>query len=178
MSPRFYQGFLLLPVLLSACGTPLDTLQRSHPEPHDFTSALATEYLGFAESEKEQGFGKNATRFAQKGLKAEKGEHVPPENPNDWNIPEDERVALEDARKQLNVALTEDTIRIIPQKAARAQMLYDCWMAQAERGQAMEDAACAEEFGSVIGDVLCVSASPVLKGEPQPEGVPACAAGD
>jgi OOP family OmpA-OmpF porin len=138
-------AYLALTVLLSGCAGSLDELRALVVEPNDFDTALAAEYLGFSESQHEQGHPINAERFAAKGLKASHHEPVLPD------MPGKKQEALMGFRKQLLAALTQDVKEVVPQKAARAQLLYDCWLLQEkEHGK---EAPCNEEFLSAMNEL-------------------------
>ncbi len=137
---------LFLPALflLSACAN-LSDLRKANPSGDTFSSALAAEYLGYAESEDEQGRSSNASYYAGKGLKAFKGENVQPDELNK-SLPAKTQEEMQLARKDLMTLLTEDVKRVSPQKLARLQILFDCWQQQAERAGAKPETSCADEF--------------------------------
>ena len=131
---------------LSGCSLNLEQLRALNPEANDFESALAAEYQAYAESEAEQGRLARADYFAGKGLAVLNGETVLPDMPPE-NLPE-----LAAARQGLVAALTEDVKHVIPQVAARTQLLFDCWLEQTKT-PVDEKAPCGEEFKSTISQV-------------------------
>lgn len=131
-------------LLVSAC-TNLPELKKVNPTADDFPSALAAEYLAYAESEQEQGRSSRADYYAGKGLKAAKGEEVLPDS-LDSDVKEPAASQLVNARKDLLALLTEEIKKESPQELARLQLLFDCWQQQAMRGDAAGHTACADEF--------------------------------
>lgn len=147
---------------LTGCASNLDRLRDADPQANDFPSALAAEYLAFANSEAELGHHQSADYFAQKGLRAHKGEVVLPEAV-DPNLPVVRQKELESARKQLMTMETDDVKRVSPQKLARAQLLFDCWQQQLNKGVNPEVAEalapCADEFKSSMNELQPVANS-------------------
>jgi OmpA-OmpF porin, OOP family len=138
-------GLIVIVLFLAGCGS-LERLKAKAPEANDFPTSLASEYLGFAQSEAEQGYVSSAEHFASKGLKALKGADVQPEIP-DETLPQDARDALVPARAELMAVLVDDSKRVVPQAAARAQVMYDCMCVQAREERKPNDPSlCAEEF--------------------------------
>jgi hypothetical protein len=148
---RLITSFLLL-IALSACTSSLTQLRTSNPGADHFSDALASEYLAYANSEEEQGRHSAAEYYADKGLRALKGENVEPEKA-DLSLPENEKLDLANARKQLVNLTTDDMKRVAPQKLARAQALFDCWRHQLSKRIDQESAPCSDEFKSTFEDV-------------------------
>lgn len=146
-----------LSTLLSACSANLEQLKQMAPEPNDFHTALASEYLAYSQSEKEQGRGGDAEHFAGKGLAAAKGKNVEPEEVRGF-LPESDRNTLNTSRTALLAALTEDAKEASPKKAAHAQLLFDCWQHQMELRINQEIAPCGDEFASVLPELQAVAA--------------------
>lgn len=144
--------------LLSGCAFGhLERLQLLNPEAHDFQSALAAEYLAYADAESEQGRSLSAEYFADKGLDAWMGRTVPLEPVEDF-LPKAAQSRLAAARDMLEILLTDDIKRVVPQQAARAQLLFDCWAKQ--EGQRKKDApACAEELQPALTELQTVATS-------------------
>jgi outer membrane protein OmpA-like peptidoglycan-associated protein len=138
-------AYLALTVLLGGCSGSLEKLQALTLETNDFDASLANEYQGYSESEAEQGHLLTAEYFAAKGLKAAHRETVLPDQP------EGDQTMLITYRKQLLSTLTQDVKDVVPQKAARSQLLYDCWLTQ-EKAHS-EQAPCQEEFLSSMNEL-------------------------
>jgi len=129
--------FLSALLLLSACGTvnDLQELRARKPDTSTFGSALASEYLAYAESREEEGHPIRAGRFAKKGLRALENGDVPP----------DEDPKFLEERHALLAVLTPDVKEVSPAKAARAQLMYDCWVDG--------DGVCKRSYGQALADL-------------------------
>ncbi len=159
---------LILPLALFALAgcSSLDSLKTKAPEANDFPSSLASEYLGYAQSESEQGFRSSAEHFAAKGLSALEGEMVAPEDVAD-TLPETDKTVLIPARAELMAVINEDTVSVVPQAAARAQVMYDCMVTMADPTRKPNDPSlCSEEFLASLGELQKVASTlAVGKGE-------------
>lgn len=146
----FWCGALLL---LAGCGAAgsYDRLSEAAPEAGGFDQSLAAEYLAYAGSQAELGQMEDADYFAGKGLLALEGQEVEPEPATSE--------ALDEARSLLVALLSEANKQALPEQAARAQLLYDCWSHQLYSVAEGEDAPCAAEFDSVSEDLESVDES-------------------
>lgn len=147
-----YLAPILCLFLLPGCTGNLDHLRDLNPQADDFKTSLASEYQSYADSEMELYRMFSAEYYAGKGLKAMKGEAVEPDFPKE-NQPAAKEQELLDARAQLMKLLTDDMKAAHPQKLARAQLLYDCWQHEIERGIDQEKAPCGAEFRSSITEL-------------------------
>lgn len=147
-------------VLLSGCvaGGAVDQLKKADLKEETFPSALASEYLAYSESEKEMGHPIHAEHFAAKGLKAADGTEVAPEAVS-AGLPVVVAEQLASSRAYLLELLTPDMKRIAPEDAARAQLLFDCWVHQQEKHPAGEGVPCSQEFESAIAELEQVAES-------------------
>ncbi|MEZ5690167.1 MAG: hypothetical protein R3D71_00695 [Rickettsiales bacterium] len=155
---RFNSPILFLAVILSVtgCTSSLEKLQKISPVAGDFNSALAAEYQAYAESEDEQGRYEQAEYYAYKGIRAVKGYKVEPEEIS-FNFQDNS--VIKEYRAQLIDLLSGDVKRVIPQKAARAQMLFDCWSKQEERANSQDDVYCKDEFVTAYEELKEVAGS-------------------
>jgi hypothetical protein len=123
-----------------AAGSNLNALRDKNPSSGgNFQEALASEYLAYAESLGEEGHPIRANYFAGKGLAALRGEDVPLED----------KPALAKRRPAVVAVLTPDVKELAPAKAARAQLLYDCW--------AEKEGVCEQSFMQAFTDVQLVA---------------------
>lgn len=136
---------LALTVLLSACSQNLEQLKQAKPTVGDFNASLATEYLAFSESEHEQGRFIVSEKFAKKGLAASRGETVAPDEISTF-LPIEDRNKLSVSRAALVNVLNEDIKDAMPQRAARTQLLFDCWQQQLLSSINQKLAPCGDEF--------------------------------
>ena len=148
----------------------IEMMRNTETKGTAFTRALAEEYREITLFEKDKMYDwPDAGRFARKGLRAANGEVVEPEQIGDWNLPPDGVGELTSARAQL-VALLDKTARSkAPEKAARAQGRFDCWIEQKEENhQPKHIAACREAFWQAIEDIKVAMAPPPPAPMPQP----------
>lgn len=140
----------LIPVaaLLSGCaGMNIDELNATRAKGSPFTVALTKEYREFVNSEAAQYDWVDAGHFATKGLRAAKGENVPPERLADWSLPGQKINEMEKYRYRLAGLLDGGARKAHPQTAAEAQAKFDCWVEQQEENWQPQDiAACRKEF--------------------------------
>lgn len=148
--------------LLTACATPsLEELRRTAPSGNPLQSALAKEYLAFAESEARQYDWGSSKHFADKGLKAAYGQDVAPEEIAAWDIEKPFIPELTSAREQLLSVLSPAYAKAHPETVARAQFFFDCWVEQQHEAWQEDDiASCREGFYRSVR---------VLKGAPVAE---------
>jgi len=136
---------------------------------NSFTQSLASEYAQFASYEQQQDDYGNADYFAKKSLLAAKGQDVPPEAVDRWNIPDTKRNELANARVRLMKALASGAQQRQPVLAAKAQGRYDCWMEQQEENWQIEDIAqCQQQFEAAMNQLEAQAQGPA-----QPAAVPA-----
>ena len=138
--------------------------------PSSFLDYLAVEYAGLADSLSQQGDAVDVDYFARKGLGAENGIVVPPEQNASWGIPLEQpfgfRTQLAQARTRLLAALDGGARDSAPALAARAQARYDCWTERMEDDwQKAQNGPCRSDF---------MAAMDQLEGKPAP--APAAAA--
>lgn len=145
---------------LTGCvaGGAVDQLKNADLKDDTFPSALASEYLSYSESEKEMGHPIHADYFAAKGLKAAGGGVVEPETVS-AALPTIVAEQLASARAYLLELLTDDMKRIAPQDAARAQLLFDCWVHQQSKHAVGEGVPCAQEYESAVAELEAVAES-------------------
>ena len=118
-----------------------------------FESALARHYLDLARSESKQGDVDAATTFARRSSASAEGQLVLPDDFTNRKISRD-RGELRSARQRLIAALDGNGRTTAPDTAARAQVLFDCWVEQAEENLQRDDIkACREGFETSVAAV-------------------------
>jgi OOP family OmpA-OmpF porin len=118
-----------------------------------FESALARHYLDLAKSESKQGDVDAATTFARRSSASAEGQLVLPDDFTNRKISRD-RGELRSARQRLLAALDGNGRTTAPDAAARAQVLFDCWVEQAEENLQRDDIkACREGFETSVAAV-------------------------
>lgn len=128
----------------------VEALQKVQPTGSAFTQRLAQEYRDLAVFEQKEMFDYiDAGYFADKGMRAARGEVVPPEDPSgpQFRIPAARAEELQAARARLVGLLNSGAREQQATQAAIAQVKYDCWVEQQEENWQVDDiAACRGEF--------------------------------
>lgn len=114
-----------------------------------FESRLAEEYRRFSLYEADQMVDWiDAEYFAQKAKRTASGDAVMPENPQDWGIESERRMAELVAARAVLVELIETGVaETAPELTADAVARYDCWVEQQEEGWQIDQiVACRTAF--------------------------------
>jgi len=172
-------------LFLGACGLladggPRNDLAKMKPSGTTFNSYLAQEYLELSTYEEKVEFDwQDSDKWAKKGLDAAANKAVLPEVPDDkdWGgLPRAARGPLAAARQRLMAALDRGGRDKAPKAAARAQVMYDCWVEEEEEAwQKDRIAYCKGEFEKALAEVeraLAPAPAPAAAAAPAP-GAPA-----
>jgi outer membrane protein OmpA-like peptidoglycan-associated protein len=147
------------------------TEQVNHPKvnagaPHaggNFIQETAHDYAGLANYLSHHGQAyvndyEAVDYFSRKGIAAERGQLVPPEDNANWAIPLEQpygfRTQMKQARGRLVTDLDNGGRDRFPGLAARAQVAYDCWLERTEKDWAREfDGQCHKDFITTITEL-------------------------
>ena len=132
----------------AACTTAsLKDLRRAEMKGTPFQTTLAKLYLEYAESEAAQYDWATSQHFADKGLLAAYGNDVAPERVEDYSVPPEKIGELVQARADLVAYLASPAIQAQPQRSARAQYYFDCWVEQQHEAWQTDDIeSCRQGF--------------------------------
>jgi OOP family OmpA-OmpF porin len=141
----------------------------------NFVQESAHDYAGLVDMLARSGDRADVDYFARKGIVAEGGAVVPPEDNGNWAIPLEQpfgfRTQMAQARQRLVGDLDNGGRDRFPALAARAQVAYDCWLERTEDDWVHEvDGACHKDFLASIGALEAA-----LKGVPAAALPPAAA---
>ena len=161
-------------IALTACaGLQLEKAQRVTPTGSDFDRALYDGYIDLSSAEFAEGDYGDSDFFALRAIDAAGGNPVDPDTLGNRNLPQDGVTELGPARQRLVSALAATASGKAPQQAARAQVMFDCWMQEKEENFQPEDiAACRDAYLQIIEEVE-VAVVPVAQPAPQPAARPA-----
>jgi OOP family OmpA-OmpF porin len=130
------------------------------PAGGNFIQETAHDYAGLADylahhGEADEADYADVDYFARKGIAAEHGMLVPPEDNSNWAIPLEQpygfRTQMAQARARLVTDLDNGGRDRFPGLAARAQVAYDCWLERTEDDWAKEfDGQCHRDFIATI----------------------------
>ena len=134
--------------LVAACSSiDLDATKMMSLSGDNFQKALFKEYVDLARSEDEQADSRSAVYYNTRAKMAAAGKDTGPQDLKDRKIPAGAIADLTAARKKLTDALAAGAGKTAPEKAARAQAMFDCWMEQQEENDQPKDiAACRSAF--------------------------------
>jgi OmpA-OmpF porin, OOP family len=126
------------------------------PAGGNFIQETAHDYAGLSDMLARERDWTDVDYFARKGIAAERGNVVPPEENANWAIPLEQpygfRSQMAAARQRLVADLDRGGRDRFPGLAARAQVAYDCWLERTEDDWAREiDGACHKDFLAAIG---------------------------
>ncbi len=126
------------------------------PAGGNFIQESSHDYAGLADMLARAGDRVDVDYFSRKGIVAESGEIVPPENNGNWAIPLEQpfgfRTQMAQARQRLVADLDNGGRDRFPALAARTQVAYDCWLERTEDDWVHEaDGACHKDFLASIG---------------------------
>lgn len=136
---KFVAAALALVAVAGCSNRYIDDAKSSQPRGDAFEAALARHYLELAKSERTYGDVDAATTFARRSTASAEGQLVLPDDFTNRKIPSRYRGDLGSARQRLLAALDGNGRTTAPDAAARAQVLFDCWVEQAEESLQPDD---------------------------------------
>ena len=173
---------IALAVMVSGCaGVEIGKAERADSMGSAFNQALYTEYLERSGVEYAEGDYENSDLFAIKAQRAAADELVVPEQVEDHALPEDIVGAIIVGREQLVEALADGGRTEVPDIAARAQRMFDCWVEEQEENRQPDDIlACQDAFWDELRKmqeaikkpepmVMAPEPEPMPEPEPEPE---------
>ena len=160
-------------LLIVGCGTQLEQAQSVTPEGSAFDKNLYEGYLDLSASEFGEGDYSDSDVFAQRAMRAGTGQGVPPEEIDQRALPADRLGELSTARGRLTAALASPAAADKPAEAAKAQVMFDCWMQEQEENvQPDHIAACRSGFIEAIATLEEVPAKAVAEAVSEPTPLP------
>ena len=155
MKKTLRNSSVLLAIFLAGCGgSSLDysDLRKLDVKGQDFKAALSREYKSFALYENdEMNDWQDASHFKKKAFLVALGQPAEPEALDKWNVPQKHKSEMASARRRLMAALRAGGGVVAPEKAARAQASFDCWVEQQEENfQDEHIAQCRKGFYQAV----------------------------
>lgn len=136
-------------------GFELQRAQMTSAPDDVFSQGLHSGYLALAASEFSEGDYEDSDRFARRAEAVANGQRVEPEHPitHRW-IPLEHRADLFNGIWRLQRALRAGAREWAPEPAARAQVMYDCWVQEQEENFQPDDIArCRDGFLEAMEEV-------------------------
>ena len=160
--------------MLAACSAiNLGTARDAASPEAAFEQGLYTGYLELAEAEYGEGDHPDTSTFANRATKIAMGQIIGPEELSARGIPSDAVGDLTSARSRLLAAFDATARTKIPDQAARAQVMFDCWMQEQEENyQPADIARCRSAFETAMAAVEDALRPPVAEIAPEPEPEP------
>lgn len=166
-------SFMLVSAL-AACGTSVKDLQGVQPSGTAFEQALFEGYAERSRIERAEQHFTASSVFADRALAVANGQTVLPEAIGNRDLPEAAVPEMTAARDRLMAALDKTAREKIPDQAARAQVMFDCWMEEQEEDlQPGDIAACRAGFEDAMAAIDAAFAQPMAVEAPPPPPAPA-----
>jgi len=142
---------LLAMPLLAACtvGPDLTPTKRMASKGSAFQQALHREYVAFAEDEQREVDEEAVILYNKKAVMAANGKTPQPDNTK--KMKGDIKWELEAARQALRAAIGSGGAKNKPNTAAKAQVMFDCWLHEASEGwEPDEIKKCRDAFDAAL----------------------------
>lgn len=141
-----------VPLVLGSCaGTGLKEAEQKAPAGSEFERQLHANYLDLSRSEFDEHDYRDSDEFAGRALAAASGAAREPEPLVERDLPRDKAGELAEARSALLASFANGSREANPAAAARAQVMFECWMQEQEENfQPKEIAACRNGFYSAL----------------------------
>ncbi len=146
-------------------GFELQRAQKTAAPADPFLAGLHSGYLGLAQAEFNEGDYEDSDRFARRATSVAEGRRVEPEHPitHRW-IPLEQRADLFNGIWRLQKMLRAGARDWAPEPAARAQVMYDCWVEEQEENFEPNDiSACRDAFLEAMDEVEALQPKPVVE---------------
>jgi outer membrane protein OmpA-like peptidoglycan-associated protein len=153
-------------VALSACGgLELGKAKSVSPQGSPFNQHLYAEYISLSQMEYDEADYWDADTFALRAVASGSGKSPAPEAIAARGLPADKVGELTLARERLVTVLGTGAADRLPQLAARAQAMFDCWMQEQEENfQPADIKWCRDRFDAAMAEI----GAPAPKAETKP----------
>ena len=153
--------------LLAACAQEIRDVGRLSASGSAFSRALYDGYLQLSKDEYEEKDLRDSHTFAERARAAAAGGEFEPEAIEARNLPGDAIGELSEARARLVAALDGNGRTKAPDDAAHAQVMFDCWMQEAEEEIGPNHVEpCRSSFYEAVAKVEAAIAEPVVEEPP------------
>ncbi|MBE0530804.1 MAG: OmpA family protein [Rhodospirillales bacterium] len=161
-------------VALSACGgLELGKAKSVGPKGSPFDQHLYAEYITLSQMEYDEADYRDSDTFALRAVAAGSGKSPDPEAIAARSLPADKVGELTSARGRLVAVLGAGAADRLPQPAARAQAMFDCWMQEQEENfQPNDIAACRAGFEEAMARLETAPRPAPMAAAPAPQPAP------
>lgn len=154
--------------LAGCAGHELDKAQGIEPSGSAFDQSLYHGYIGLSVAEFDEGDYRDSDAFAVRAATAGTQGGVGPEEIGARGLPGDHVAELSDARAKLVAALDAGAAAADPNRAADAQVNFDCWMQEQEENRQPGDIArCRDSFYAALEGIEPAPTPVVSRAKPQ-----------
>ena len=162
-------------VALSACGgMELGKAKGVSPKGSAFDQHLYAEYITLSQMEYDEADYVDADTFALRAVAAGSGKSPAPEAIAARKLPAEKVGELTAARGRLAAVLGAGAANRLPQPAARAQAMFDCWMQEQEENFQPKDIAdCRAGFDEAMAKLETAPKPAPMAAAPAPAPQPA-----
>ena len=169
-NPSIVAASALSAVMLAGCvGVELQNVESLAPSGSAFDKDLFEGYVSLAKAEDAEGDYRDSDAFSVRAAQIFGGRIIAPEEISMRTLPKAKLGEMTDARKRLVAALDSDARGKAPADAAKAQVMFDCWMQEQEENfQPADIAHCKDGFMAAMARVEAAM-KPAPK--PAPEAV-------
>ncbi len=142
-------------VLLGGCaGSGLEEAKKAKLPASEINKALYEGYVELSEVEYREGDYTDSDTFAGRALQAAANASFGPEEIGQRRLPDDKVSELANARDRLVKVLAGGAAQRKPRDAARAQVMFDCWMQEQEENFQPDDIEqCRSEFKIALAKI-------------------------
>ena len=157
-------------LVLSACGMEYNRALDATPAGSAFDNHRYKEYIALAGEETGESDHGNSDVFAMRAIASAAGNSGDPEDPASRNLPAGTEGDLQVAHATLLGAFAKSAKEKIPDQAARAQAMYECWMEEQEENIQPDDiAACRDSFEEALAKIAEALTPFMAAAAPAPE---------
>ncbi len=158
---------------LGGCGLQLESALKTSAPDSAFEGGLHGGYIDLAQAEYDEADYLDSDTFANRAMAVAAGAAPGPEDIGARRLPGDSAAALTEARGRLVEALGADAVGAAPETAARAQIMFDCWMQEQEENlQSGHIEACRAGFMAAMDEIDAALAPPPPPPPPEPVAEP------
>lgn len=159
---------------LGGCGLQLEGALKTSAPDSAFEGGLHGGYIDLAQAEYDEADYPDSDTFAGRAMAVAAGAAPGPEEIGARRLPGDSAAALTEARGRLVEALGAGAVGAVPETAARAQIMFDCWMQEQEENlQPGHIEACRAGFMAAMEEIdLALAPPPPPPPPPEPVAEP------
>ena len=146
----------------TAAGGGMGAIQNQATMPNMMPQYMAREYYTMAKYENDQAYDYKASKmFTKKAMMAAQGKMMEPSKVSSFDIPDDRKAELEQARSDLMIALADNNTPENAKALSAAQTKFECWLERAEEA-VNEDhySSCKSGFVEAMASLMVAPAAP------------------